>query len=258
MKELWLQISWLRTAVVALLGLLAGGLLIIISLQLPDRWYGTLLNHLGTILIASIALVLIFDYWQKDALFRELFRHARSATELQAARIAGFSSSFQDQIPWEDLFGKSTHLDILFAYGATWRNTHSHRIDALLARDRARLGVVLPDPEDADTVRELSTRFRLSADDVRAKIEEAIMFFTAKRTKHPGKVRIYLLGRAPTHTIYRFNNEAVLALYTHRRERTGVPTFLVERGGDLYEFLRSEWYSLTEEGVRHGDVRELP
>src|SRR5205807_1387586 len=141
--DLWSQVSWLRTAVAAALGVIVGAGLILVSHAFEGRWYGTLLRDLGSITIASVALVLIFDYWQKDALFRELFKHAKTASQLQAARITGFSSRFEDQVPWEDLFAKSTHLEIMFAYGTTWRNTHSYRITSLLEKDKARLGVIL-------------------------------------------------------------------------------------------------------------------
>jgi hypothetical protein len=252
MKNIWSQISWLRTAVAAVLGLLAGSLLIFIAIQLPNTWYGTLILNLGSVVIASVALVLIFDYWQKDALFREFFRYAKSAEQIKAARISGFSSTFQDQIPWEDLFAKSTYLDVVFAYGSTWRGAHGHRIDAMLAKDRAHLGIILPDPDNDAVVHDLAARFKIDT-----KILESLAFFRAKRTAFPGKVSMFVTTKPLTHTFYRFNNEAVLAMYRYKENRGGVPTFLADRGGELYEFVRSEWYSLTEEGVTSGSVRPV-
>ncbi len=257
MKNLWSQISWLRTAVAGAIGLIVGSALIFVAIRLPGTWYGTLLLNLGSTVIASVALVLIFDYWQKDALFREFFRFAKSAEQLQAARISGFSSTFQDQIPWEELFAKSTHLDILFAYGSSWRGTHGHRIDAMLAKGHATLGVILPDPDNDGVVSDLAARFKVDAAAMRVKIKDALDFFRAKRAAFPDKVSMFVTTKTLTHTFYRFNNEAVLSMYRYRENRGGVPTFVADRGGELYEFVRAEWYGLTEEGVASGAVRPV-
>ncbi|MBU0717454.1 MAG: hypothetical protein KJ749_04325 [Planctomycetes bacterium] len=215
-------------------------------------------GSLGSVLIAAVALIVIFDFWQKDSLFRELFRHARSAEQLLAARISGFSSTFQDNVPWEELFSKSTRLDLMIAYGATWRNTHTQRIKSFLAKQGVRLGVMLPDPDNDAILNELGRRFSMGGAEVRSKIEEAIAFFTEFRVSFPQKVEIYLMGTCPTHTFYRFDNEAILALYPHHRGRTGVPTFVVERGGEIYEFIRAEWRGLADDGVKAGIVKKIP
>ncbi len=258
MKNIWSQVSWLRTLLAAVAALLAGGILLFCADVWHGEWYAQLLHELGSVLIAAVALIVIFDFWQKDALFRELFKNARSAEQLHAARISGFSSTFQDNIPWEDLFRKSTRLDLMIAYGATWRHTHSQRIQSFLARQGARLAVMLPDPDNDAVRNELSRRFQLEGDDVRNKIQEAIQFFKSLRVSSPQKVDIYLMAICPTHTFYRFDNEAVLALYPHHRARTGVPTFVVERGGGIYEFIRAEWHGLAEDGVKAGIVKKLP
>jgi hypothetical protein len=249
--------SRLRTGIAALVALLAGSGLLFLSQVWRNAWYGRLLNDLGSIIIASIALVLIFDFWQKEAFFNELFASARSAAELKASGIVGFSSSFQDNVDWEEFFGRSTHLDIVFAYGSTWRNTHLHRLERLLARDKAKVNVALPDPECSVLIQELAFRFGTSADDLRSKILDAVSFFSRLAEKFPGKVKIFQVARSYSYSFYRFNNDAVVAFYTFRPERTAIPTLLATRGGGLYEFVRSEWYSLLEEGIKAGYTREL-
>lgn len=257
MNNIWSQVSWLRTLLAAAAALLVGGVLLLCAAVWHGEWYAQLLHELGSVLIAAVVLVVIFDFWQKDALFQELFRNARSAEQLQAARITGFSSTFQDNVPWEDLFRRSTRLDLMIAYGATWRNTHSQRIKGFLTKQGAKLGVMLPDPDNDAVLGELGRRFNMEGAEVRSKIEEAIAFFKQFRASFPEKVDIYLMATCPTHTFYQFDNEAILALYPHHRGRTGVPTFVVERGGEIYEFIRAEWRGLSEEGVRDDIVRKL-
>lgn len=258
MRNIWSQVSWLRTLLAGAVALLVGGALLFCGEVWDDKWYAQLLHDLGGVLIAAIALILIFEFWQKDALFREFFQHARSAEQLRAARISGFSSTFQDNVSWEDLFRRSTRLDLMIAYGATWRHTHRQRISGFLAKEGVKLGVMLPDPDSDAVLSELGRRFNMEGAQVRSKIEEAIAFFKEFRASFPQKVDIYLMTACPTHTFYRFDNEAILALYPHHRGRTGVPTFVVERGGEIYEFISAEWRGLAEDGVKTGMVKRLP
>ena len=116
---------------------------------------------------------------------------------------------------------------------------------------------MLPDPDNDAILNELGRRFHMEGAEVRSKIQEAIQFFKSFQVSFPQKVDIYLMATCPTHTFYRFDNEAILALYPHHRGRTGVPTFVVERGGELYEFIRAEWRGLSEEGVKAGIVKKL-
>src|SRR6266480_2087640 len=126
----------LRTWIAALLAIVFGGILLFISQQFEGHWYGRLINDCGSIIIASVALVLVFDYWQKEAFFTELFKTARNAEQVQMSGISGFSESFHDDVPWEEFFHRSTTLDIFFCYGSTWRNTHGHRLEPFLKDDK--------------------------------------------------------------------------------------------------------------------------
>jgi hypothetical protein len=69
-------------------------------------------------------------------------------------------------------------------------------------------------------------------------IEEAIREFRALG----GNVR--LVNIEPTFTFYRFDNVAVLALYTHDPDKAPVPTIVCQAGGSLYDTVNREWAAL--------------
>jgi len=244
--------SVLRTGIAVLGAIVVGGALLLLSYSADGRWYQRLLNDFGSIIIASIALVLIFDYWQKEAFFRELFQTAKFGAELKSSGLTGFSSSFQDDIDWDDLFKSSSHLDIFFVYGQTWRNNHVAKVESLLSRDKTRVRVVLPNPGARVVMDEIALRFNYDVPTLQSKIEKARSYFERLGTKYPGKVEIFYLSRSMTHSYYRFNSAAVLALYSHHPDRSAVPTFTANRGGDIYKFIRDEWYSVIENGVEKG------
>lgn len=249
--------SRLRTWFAAVVAILIGIVFLYISHLFPGKWYERVLNDLGSIVIVSVALVLVFDAWQKEAFFAELFKTARASAQLSRSGLSGFSASFHDDIEWDDLFRRSTHLDIFFVYGATWRNTHTQRIEQLLARDRSRLRVVLPDTAETAVMAELALRFALTPSDLVSRIQESMAFFRRLSSRFPGKVEVYAIRRSMTHSFYRFNNDAVVALYNHIPERRPVATFVCERGGGLYEFIRSDFYGVIEGGVKAGYAQRL-
>lgn len=79
MKNIWWQVSWLRTLLAAAATLLAGVILLFCADVWHGYWCAQRLHELGSVLIAAVVLIVIFDFWQKDALFRELSESARYA-----------------------------------------------------------------------------------------------------------------------------------------------------------------------------------
>jgi hypothetical protein len=237
----------LRITATVLAVLLLAVLTLVISEHIGIKWLSTLLNELGSILIASTALALVFDYWQKEAFFNDLFRQARIATQVRASGLVGFSLTPHDKVDWDDLFGQSTKLDVFFVYGSTWRHAHRHRVVSMLTKRTAKLRAMLPDPASSDAIDELARRFRVAPDDLVGRIRDAIEYFDELGREFPDKVEVILIHRSLVFSFYRFDGMAVLALYKHQGGRGGVPTLLAERGGSLYDFVRDEWDGIVRE-----------
>ena len=147
------------------------------------------------------------------------------------------------------LFAESTKLDIFFAYGSTWRNTHSDELDRFVKRGDARIRVVLPDYADDQTMTELTRRFGYGKEDLIRRVTEAQEYFSrlneVART-YGSAVDVWALPAAPQFTFYRFDNKAILALYSHRKERTAVPTLVLAKG-NLYEFIKREFDAMIKD-----------
>jgi hypothetical protein len=141
---------------------------------------------------------------------------------------------------------------MMVAYASTWRNTNQTRLEIFVARDGAELEVVLPNPGNSSILQELGTRFGSTPDEVRQKIVAAKDFFEMIGQKAQGIVRIFYIDRAPHFTFYRFNNRAVYASYRHRPGRGTIMTLIATRGGELYEWIRDEWYGIRRDGLDSG------
>jgi hypothetical protein len=257
--------SRLRTWIAALLSLIVGGVLLLLSEQLTGRWYTGLLGDFGSLVVVSVGLILVFEHWQREAFVADLLKSARVAEQLERSGISGFFDSFHEGVDWDDIFKRSSKLDIVFAYGSTWRNTHALRLERLLAKDDGRVRVVLPRSASSPIIAELAMRFGLTELELQRRIQEARDYFGGLAQRFPGKVEAFEVSRSLTYSAYCFDTDALLVLYNLREGRHAVPTFVCRRGGALYEFLRIEFKGMLGAGSGDGpasriafDVRALP
>jgi len=211
----------------------------------------SLVRDLGSLMCVSVVISLLWHLWASRAFLDEVLAQTKIADDVRRAGITGVSATFHEEIPWGKLFQDVTHFDIFFAYGRTWRNTYAESLRNVAQRERAHIRIVLPDPEDQQTVAELAKRFDYSKEELIKLIKEAEADFRSLRPTEDSKgtsVSLWFLPYAPQFTFYRFDSTAVLALYTHRRERIGVPTFIVEKGGSLYHFIKEDFKSMVKDG----------
>ena len=213
-----------------------------------DLWEGrevwqTVVQNIGALLLVMGAITLLWEFWAKRAFLDEVLAKVQMADEVKQAGFVRVTDSFHRDIDWETLFRSVKKLDIFFAYGYTWRSTHAEELKKVAARKGARIRIVLPDPEDTQTVSELARRFNFTPEKIIELIRDAEKDF---RNLHicadsGAQIDIWFLPATPQFSFYRFDSLAIFALYSHSRERTPIPTFVVEMGGTLYDYIRKEF-----------------
>lgn len=248
------QITSLRTIVAGLIALAVGVLLLYVAGR--DDWMNgrgglqSVLDDLGGLLVASVTLGAIWELAGKRAFAREVMGVAKASADLTTAGITGIGTRYLTDPDWSRMFANVQKLDIFFAYGRTWRNNNDAELRALSTRRGGRIRVFLPDVNDADTVRNLAQRFQMTEMRLRDAIEESRDYFIALKVGAVAEVSVFLRTGDSTFSCYRFDDVAVLTLYSHGRRRTQVPTVVCERGGTLYNFIREEFDSIEEQSVR--------
>lgn len=235
-----------RTVIAALIGLIVGGLLIVGGTYVQLRWVSILLLNCGSFVIASVVMALIFEFWQLRALLDDLFRQVRRNEQLQRAQLSGFSVSFHDNLPWDELFSESSRLDVFVTYAATWRNAQRSKLEKFVSHADAALEVILPDPDNKTIIGELAARFGMNPEDLAKRIKDATDDFISLARSAKGSVKVYYCQRAPHFSFYRFNNRVVYASYRHQPGRGAILTLVGNRGGELYEWVRAEWYGVKD------------
>lgn len=107
--------------------------------------------------------------------------------------------------------------------------------------------VILPDPTDRTLVDQLSQRYSMPNENMKTKIEEAEEDFRSKfNNPHGANLTILYTKVAPVFDIYKFDDAAVITLFSHRKGKTTVPTLLVKKDGTLYKFVEDELRAFVE------------
>ncbi|MEV7613799.1 hypothetical protein [Streptomyces sp. NPDC089799] len=200
------------------------------------------LNQLGGLIGASVALAVLWELVGRRSFFQEMLEVLHVKNDVDSAGLAAIGTDYSRVIDWEHRLDSAKRLDIFAAWATTWRNTHQTRLTRIANRPDAKIRVCLPDPADQDCVRSLATRFNMTEDRVRSKLNEAIDGY--KSLDGPtasGRIEIYLSPVFRAFTAYRVDDTFVVSLYHHKDNRSGtVPSFSCHRGGSLYEFFEED------------------
>ena len=170
--------------------------------------------------------------------------------ELQPLRLAGLVNAGTSPytINWTQLFFNAKRLDIIFSYGRTWRNSQLLELTQFVLTEGSRMRVVLPDPENEVILSELSRRFNTPLVEVKERIIEAgRQFLSFKRLADcKAEIAVWYYPFAPQYTLYRFDDRAVVTLYSHRESRGGVVTLQI-KGGVIASYMQDEFKCLSED-----------
>lgn len=238
----------LRTILTAVVIAFLGISLLYISGR-KDWWAGhetwrIVLQNLGSLFFVTVAITFIWELWGKRAFSDEILAKVQISRDITSAGIIKIAKSFHHDIDWKNYFHTVKELDIFFAYARTWRNTYISELREVAAREGTKIRVLLPDPEDEQTVHELARRFNYTDEEVKNRIREAETYFESlypSDNNQVVKIEILFLPAAPVFSFYRFDTIAVLTLLSHRRDLVEVPAFVCEKGGTLYDYIRKEF-----------------
>ncbi|MDQ1294231.1 MAG: hypothetical protein QG608_2114 [Actinomycetota bacterium] len=204
------------------------------------------LGQVGGLLATTGFLGVWFDLKGRRALSDEVLAIANLSEDIKRAGVKCVTGRYLEEVAWVDLFKGAHELDIMVAYGRTWRNTHQDRLQKAV-QSGATVRVFLPDPGNELMVQVLADRFGYNQEKVRQEIEDAIQFYRELGSSMGKLVDVRLHAVDPVFSCYRFDGRAVITLYSHARKRhTLVPTLVVGEG-DLYTYVHDEIEALAAE-----------
>lgn len=158
-------------------------------------------------------------------------------------RLGPFAGFFQR---FEDLIGSSTHMALYFIHSRRWRENHDATIKAFLARESTTMEVFLPDLENHELMFSLARHFE-DGPQIPALVTDAYRYFSRLAREYGKPAQVWLFGRYPTFSFYKFDDRAVIALYSNTAAKKGAPAFEVTGEGILGKFLETDIEDLKRE-----------
>jgi hypothetical protein len=189
-------------------------------------------NQLGGLLITMGGLAIFWDLRGKRDIMDEVLEKVRIESDVSAAGIERVTMKYLDDIQWDELFRNARHVAVFIAYGSSWRKVHWTKLESFASREGNRLQLFLPDPDDDPTMAGLAKRFDYSVDRIRDEVRNSAQeFATLGRSEScSADIRVYYRAGDPTYTLYHFGDKVLVTLYSNKRARGEVPTFLVSQG----------------------------
>ena len=204
-----------------------------------------LLRELGSLLFVAVAVTLIWELAGKRAFLDEVLSRVHISQNLRQAGIEETFFRFTD-IRWNELFAGVTDFEAFLSYGYTWRKTVRSYLVDLASNPRAKVQLVLPDPENATVLAELARRFDTDPEHLKNLMQESIADYDTIFSNAPCEYNRVLVSRTPLYTYYRFDRRILFALYKNSDQQGAVPALLISRGG-LYEFFSNDMKELVTE-----------
>jgi hypothetical protein len=163
-------------------------------------------------------------------------------------RLETFGGFFQR---FEQLIGAATRMSVYFIHSRRWRENHDAAIKAFLSREGTSLEVFLPDLENHELMFSIARHF----DDgplVPALVVDGYKYFGRLAREYGKPAHVWLFSRYPTYSFYRFDDRAVMALYSNTAAKKELPALEISSEGALGQFLASDIADLRKE------CRKLP
>jgi len=159
---------------------------------------------------------------------------------VRVAPFAGFVQRF------DELIRSSNQMVLYFIHSRRWRENHDAAIKAFVGREQASLEVFLPDLENHELMFSLSKHFEDGAQ-IPGLVADAYRYFARLARTFNKPTEVWLFGRYPTYSFYKFDARAVVALYSNTAAQKELPAFEITSDCLLGTFLAEEIEDLKKE-----------
>jgi hypothetical protein len=168
---------------------------------------------------------------------------APASPDAGIVRVGSFGSFFQR---FDELIAGSTTMALYFIHSRRWRENHDAAIKAFLGREGTTLEVFLPDLEHHELLFSLGRHFD-DGQQIPFLVVDAYRYFARLARDYGQPAQVWLFNRYPTYSFYRFDDRAVLALYSNAAAKKDLPAFEITNTCLLGSFLAADIVDLKKE-----------
>jgi hypothetical protein len=205
------------------------------------------LRDLGSTLFVSVTLLCVWELALRRAFLNEFLDKVNLSQQINRAGLKQLVYYPKD-INWDELFLKAKEIDLLLAYGKTWRASNKYNLEKFIEQSDSHLRIVMPNPTLDHLLQEMTERFsQKTYDELQSKIQTAENDFVCLSEEEfaNGRIKLWRMNIAPVFSMYRSDDTIIISFYSHKK-MVGVPHLIVDRGGQVFGFAMSQFSMIID------------
>lgn len=240
--------NWAFGGVLAVVAVAAIGMLLF-GATIRDLWLQGVVKDVAVAILLAVAITALWRLRGNRMFAQEVLELQNVGESVQNWGVRELSMDWES-VPWKDLFGFASRIDIVQGYGYTWSSgSRQAALEDFAAKKGRRLRVALPDPANEQVMDALAKRFYTTKEVVRERVLEATRRYQSLRKKGGADIRVYYRDGEPVYAGYLFDSDLVVTLYTHRKAKVADVPVIRVRGGDLVEFVKDDFEEIFRIGT---------
>ncbi|MCB8981552.1 MAG: hypothetical protein H6657_29445 [Ardenticatenaceae bacterium] len=258
-----------RSAIFALIAFIVGIALMVLSIRItqtqnPSSTISTylepILRDIGSLIITTGGISLVYDLLMKRTFVQEILSKVKVSDDIEQAGIEQITFNPKESpggISWSKYIRQSKRIDVYFVHGIGWTLNNESNLKEAAANRRSKLRLFLPNYENQDNLKQISLRYNKSIPTLREDIIRAAKRFDELRANAKANVYVGLTDFAPPHSMYCFDDMAIIAFSSVKTTKPKVPHFIGKRirndtDETIFNFVDTEFQALLEQS------KELP
>lgn len=198
-------------------------------------------SSLSSAALTTGGLAFVWDLSSRRAFASEIIERVQLSHAVVNSGLTNLGRDWQKIIHWDEAIRNARSIDIVVAYSERWYQRSETAFREALNSKGTTLRVFIADPENEDTLNQLRDRFPdRSTARIRQKIQETVAFLEREADTKAGSLQIHYYSSPLDYALYRFDNIAVVTLYTRQGRHVSVPAFAFDTSGSLGGFFTSE------------------
>jgi len=174
---------------------------------------------------------------------KEILKTTATSTKLGIKDDSLFQK-FNDE--FQNLISKSNKIALFFIHSRSWRENNHNSIIDFLKKDDSELIVFLPNFLNEDLMKTISENFS-DGDVIKSLVVDAFKFFYELQNEYTNKVDLRYYDYYPTYSFYKFDTDAILAMYPTTPKKKNVPSFKIVSNTKFWNFFEDDFDRLEKE-----------
>ncbi len=147
---------------------------------------------------------------------------------------------------FQNLISSSSKVALFFIHSRSWRENNHNSIVDFLKKKESELIVFLPNFLNSVLMKIISENFA-DGNVIESLVKDAFRFFYELQKEYRGKVDLRYYDYYPTYSFYKFDTDAILAMYPTTPKKKNVPSFKIVNNTKFWSFFEDDLDGLIEE-----------